>query len=76
MTVRGTGGVVEISDDDAEKVTIGFEKKDYIVTEGESVDVCVWMTAGSVGQPVTIQVSTGLSSNINYCELISCTYKH
>lgn len=76
VIVRGTRGVVEISDDDMEKVTIGFEKKDYIVTEGESVDVCVWMTAGFIGQPITVHVGTGRSSTINYCELISGTHKH
>ena len=70
MTVRGTRGVANIVDDDERSVTIGFDQSDYTVMEGESVEVCVWMTAGSVGQPFSVQVSTELSSNINISELI------
>ena len=70
VTISSATGVAEITDNDEERVEVGFEFENYEVMEGESIEVCMWRTAGFIGQPFTIQVSTRATSTINNSKLI------
>ena len=71
VIIRGTRGVVQIADNDEQAVTIGFESSRYYVMESESVEVCLWMTAGGVGQPMSVIAFTGQTASINPGETAS-----
>ena len=65
VTVRGPSrGSVEIVDNDEKAVRIGFEHGEYYVTEGESIEACLWMTGSQVGQPFSLIAFTGQTSTI------------
>ena len=65
VTIRNATGVAMIQDNDEGTVEVGFDRGTYTVVEGESVEVCVWMTAGWVGQPFVVNVTTVLTSTIS-----------
>ena len=65
VIVRNATGMVVIQDNDEESVEVGFDRDTYTVVEGESVEVCVWVTAGQVGQPFVVNVTTVLTSSIS-----------
>ena len=70
VTIQGTRGIIEITDNDEEAVTIGFEHSEYYVMESESIDVCMWITTAGVGQPFSVTVFTGQTSSISLSETL------
>ena len=65
VIIRNNTGVAMIQDNDEGSVEVGFDRDTYTVVEGESVEVCVWMTAGRVGQPFVVNATTVLTSSIS-----------
>ena len=49
---------------------IGFTQKDYTVTEGQTVNICVEMTAGNASQPIEVLVRVDRSFSAS--KLIFC----
>ena len=68
VIIRNNTGVAMIQDNDEGSVEVGFDRSTYTVVEGESVEVCVWMTAGRVGQPFVVNATTVLTSSISSCK--------
>ena len=66
VTIQGSPlvGVVEIEDNDAKAVIVGFENENYYVVENGSVEACVWLTGARIGQSFSIRVFTAHTSKI------------